>query len=453
MAGMPGMGGAAEASAGAGGAPPDCPRGSQLVDDVCEPIRLVQLALGAIHTCALLSDGTVKCWGYNASGQLGYGDTRNRSDQVPAELPPVSVTEEPGVRVIRLSAGSEHTCALLSNETVRCWGDNRTGQLGYGHKRNIGDDEVPSSVPPVSITSNPGVFAIGIATSTYDTCAVLSSGAVKCWGKNDDGQLGQGNTQMLGDDELPSTAPDVIPSALPGQRASSIVMGYAHVCVRLHQGAVQCWGSNSQGQLGMGKTPATVARIGDDEPPSSVPPVSLSTQANVITQGLSAGDFFTCARLSNGTVRCWGHNEFGELGYGNTLKIGDDELPSDAGPVAIAQGLSVTQIASGAYHTCARLSTGQLQCWGVNGGGQLGYGVRTTYIGDDEPLLPPYAVSATPGIIVHELMVGGDSTCAQLSDSNVKCWGNSSMGELGYGNTEPLGLDEKPVNIGVLRFF
>lgn len=446
--GMLDSAGSPEVPGGAGGAPPDCPPSRQRVGDDCDPMSVVQMALSALHTCALFSDSTVRCWGYNADGQLGYGDTRSRVAE-PRDLPPLSITTVPNLRVTQLAAGGEHTCALLSDSSVKCWGRNVQGQLGYGNKQSVGDDELPSSLGAVHVTTTPGIKVVALAAGSANTCALLSNGLIKCWGENSSGQLGQGNKRRLGDDELPSSAPDVVPSATAELRATSVTVGYAHVCTLLADGTVQCWGSNALGQVGLGQK----ANIGDDELPASVPPVSISADDGVTTRSLEAAELHTCALLSNGTLKCWGQGEFGQLGYGNKEDVGDDELPSGVGPVPVWAGERIEQLAAGAYHTCVRFRAGTMQCWGVNGAGQLGYGIRATYIGDDEPLPFPYAVSAAPGVIVQRIVTGGDRSCAALSDGTIKCWGNGGYGQLGYGNTESLGLDEKPVEIGVLRFF
>jgi hypothetical protein len=144
-----------------------------------------------------------------------------------------------------------------------------------------------------------------------------------------------------------------------------------------------------------------------------------------------------------GAVRCWGRGGSGELGYGNTNKIGDNEAPASAGDVNV--GGVVVQVAAGEDHTCARLSTGAVRCWGNNGTGQLGYG-NTATIGDNEA--PASAGDVNVGGAVAQLALGGEHVCALLTDGAVRCWGNNGTGQLGYGNISNVGDNETPASVG-----
>ena len=325
---------------------------TQVNSPACVAISVAELVAGGNHTCALFSDGTVKCWGENAHGQLGYGNTQDVSD--PASVGSVSVTDTPGVAVTQLWAGYEDTCALLSDQTLKCWGRSNWGQLGYGNTDDIGDDELPSSVGPISVTTTPGVTVTQIAAHYMHTCALLSDRSVACWGLAAYGQLGYGNTNNIGDDELPSSAGSVSVTSTPGARVTQIGAGLEHSCALLANGAVQCWGNNyGEGQLGYG----SMTDIGDDETPSSIGPVSITTDPAVTTIGLTVGALHTCVLLSDASVRCWGYNRQGQLGNGNTQTIGDDELPSSVGAVSITTtpGVTVAMLATGGYHSCVLL--------------------------------------------------------------------------------------------------
>jgi len=193
---------------------------------------------------------------------------------------------------------------------------------------------------------------------------------VRCWGWGAYGQLGYGNINSIGDDEAPATAGDV---NFGSGTAVQVATGGNHTCVLLDTGVVRCWGIGSLGALGYGNT----ATIGDDEDPATAGDVNVGGTA---TQ-LAAGDNHTCALLDTGDVRCWGSGQDGRLGYGNSLYIGDDEAPATAGNVNV--GGTVVQVAAGTFHTCAVLDTGAVRCWGYSADGQLGYG-NTNTIGDDE---------------------------------------------------------------------
>jgi alpha-tubulin suppressor-like RCC1 family protein len=389
----------------------------------------------------LLSDGTAKCWGDNIYGVLGYGSTDDVTD--PAAVGPVSVAANPALTVSKLSAGWYHVCAVLSDGSVKCWGYGHYAELGYGNTENVGDDELPSSVGPVSVTSDPGVSAVGLAEGFLHGCAMLSDGSVKCWGSAMG--LGLGSTEAIGDDELPSSVGPVSITANAGVTAVELAAGEAYTCALLSDGTVKCWGSNQHGQLGSGKTGVV------DDLPSSVGPVSITTTPGVFAEHLAGGFEHVCALLSDGSVKCWGNNDFGQLGYGNTDVIGDDELPSSVGPVTITTDASVraTAITAGNHHTCALLSNGTVHCWGLGSDGRLGYGdVRT--IGDDE--LPSsvgsVSVTTTSGVGVEQIAAGGNHTCAILSDGSLECWGYNHHGQLGYGNTDNIGDDELPSTVG-----
>ena len=219
--------------------------------------KVIQLSAGAWHTCAVLDTGKLKCWGYGADGQLGYGNLNNIGDD-PGEMPPPDVPLPNLVKYV--SAGERHTCAILTGGKVRCWGKGGA-KLGYAM---AGDFPNAGTLPgDVSI----GGSATQLATGQAQTCALLDTGDVRCWGDGGLGELGYGNTDSIGDDELPST---VGPVALPA-KAVEISAGSACTCARLENGAVYCWGYGSAGRLGYGNT----NDIGDNETPTSAGPVSI----------------------------------------------------------------------------------------------------------------------------------------------------------------------------------
>jgi len=291
------------------------------------------ISFGYAHACALLSTGAVKCWGYNISGQLGDGTSGTN------RLTPVSVSTL-GAGVTVISAGGSSTCALLSSGAVKCWGANGDGRLGDG---STTDSNIPVSVSGL----NSGVIAISVGGSS--TCALLSSGAVKCWGANGDGQLGDG-----------STTDSNIPGSVSGLSSgvTAISVGGSSACALLSTGAVKCWGLNSFGQLGDGSTT------------NRLTPVDVSGLSSGVT-AISASYLHSCALLSTGAVKCWGANGDGRIGDGTTT--------GRLTPVSVS-GLSsgVTAISVGLFSTCALLSTGAVKCWGDNTLGELGDGTSGT---------------------------------------------------------------------------
>ena len=151
--------------------------------------------------------------------------------------------------------------------------------------------------------------------------------------------------------------------------------------------------------------------------------------------------------LDDATVRCWGFGGNGRLGYGNTTEVGDDEAPGSVGPVDVGVGRTVTQITAGDFHTCALLDDATVRCWGWGGNGRLGYG-NTTNVGDDEVPGSVGPVDVGVGRTAVQIAAGDSHTCALLDEATVRCWGNGSFGQLGYGNTDSIGDDEAPGSVG-----
>ncbi|CAA9512474.1 MAG: hypothetical protein AVDCRST_MAG53-2656, partial [uncultured Solirubrobacteraceae bacterium] len=274
------------------------------------------LDVGRFHSCALLPSAGVRCWGYGADGSLGYGNRATiGDDETPAAAGPVELGA--GRTGVALSAGDFHTCALLDDGAVRCWGFGGDGRLGTASNAAIGDDETPASLSPVDI----GGRAKAITAGGNHSCAILDDGNVRCWGFGLDGQLGYGNADYIGDNEAPSVVAPVKLGA--GRTARAITAGRLHTCALLDDQTVRCWGANGNGQLGYG----TRESVGENETPDAVGPVKLGRPAIA----LSAGGFHTCALLDDGTVRCWGFGLDGRLGYNNNDNVGDDESPGSAG--------------------------------------------------------------------------------------------------------------------------
>ncbi len=160
------------------------------------------ITAGGLHTCALLDDGTVRCWGDGANGRLGYGNENTIGDVgTPDTAGPVRLG--PGRTAAAISAGEAHTCALLDDGNVRCWGLGASGRLGYGNPHNVGDIETPDVVGPVDLGR--GRTAVAISAGKRHTCARLDDGHVRCWGDGANGQMGYCNQDSVGDDELPGS--------------------------------------------------------------------------------------------------------------------------------------------------------------------------------------------------------------------------------------------------------
>jgi alpha-tubulin suppressor-like RCC1 family protein len=350
---------------------------------------------GSQHTCALTSTGGVKCWGLNDYGQLGDGTVVSRNT-------PVDVSGL-GAGVVAVSGGGRHTCALTSAGGVKCWGRNNYGQLGDG---TLSDRHTPVDVS--GLTS--GVTAI--SAGGYHTCALLSSGAVKCWGRNNRGQLGDGTTTNR------SAAVNVggLAGAIAVSAGGSDLQG-GHTCALTGAGGAKCWGRNDLGQLGDGTT-------SDRHQPTDVAGLGSGTAE------VHAGRYHSCARTNSGAVKCWGWNISGQLGNGTTTT---SNVPVDV----IGLQSDVTSLAAGGLHSCATSANGGARCWGANTSGQLGDGTTSMRS-------KPVSVLQTPGgpplLGIGAVAAGGSlltdgHTCAVMTAGGIKCWGLNGSGQVGDGTT------------------
>ena len=335
--------------------------------DIGAGFTATAISSGGYHTCAIRNDGSVVCWGFGGDGRLGYGNRENvGDDETPGSVGAVDLG--PGAKAKAISAGGGHTCAILDDGTVRCWGFGYSGQLGYGATSNVGDGAPDLSVATAgAVDLGAGHTATAISAGARHTCAILDDGSVRCWGNGGSGRLGNGSSDNVGDDETPGS---VAPVDLgPGRTATSISAGDNHSCAILDDGGVRCWGYGYSGQLGYGAQ----GNVGD-VPSSSVAaagPVDLGAGATAVA--ISAGASHTCAILGGGGVVCWGYGAEGRLGYGATGNIGDRTTPGSAGRVDLGPGRTAIAISAGGRHTCARLDDGSVRCWGYGGNGRLGY--------------------------------------------------------------------------------
>ena len=325
--------------------------------------KALSLVAGEYHTCALVEGGKVRCWGRSPNGQLGLASTQSIGDNEQ----PWSVSDVPiGAKVEALAAGRSHTCALVTGGKVRCWGAGTGGALGYGNVDHIGDNETPASAGDVMV----GGVALQIAAGESYTCAIVDNGKVRCWGLGTNGTLGLGNTANIGDNELPSSA-DPLSLGTPAKR---IAAGRRHTCIIATDDSVLCWGLNSNGQLGIG----SVAALGDNETPGAGGAVNIGDDKPI---DLALSYASTCALLDSGKVRCWGNATYGQTGKADILQIGDDEAPVTIEPIDI--GAPITQISASWYQVCTRGQDYGVRCWGRSEFGQLGYG-NLDNVGDDE---------------------------------------------------------------------
>lgn len=348
---------------------------------------------GNEHTCGVTSAGGVKCWGYNYYAQLGDGTLTDR-------LTPVSVS---GLAsgVVAIAAGFYHSCALTSAGGVKCWGAGGYGQVGDG-------TTIRQRLTPVDVTGlTSGVRAI--SGSSNHTCALTVEGGVKCWGYNLTGQLGDGTTTNRS-----------VPVNVTGL-ASGVVAISAngfHTCALLTSGGVKCWGNNNYGELG------------DGTETNRTTPVDVSGLTSGVT-AIAAGYYHTCALTSGGGIKCWGSNFYGGLGDGTTT---DRVVPVDVS--GLASGARV--VAGGYAHTCALTGSGGVKCWGQGYGGQLGNGTST----NSSTPVDVSGLSSEVGVVAP----GYGHTCASIA-SGIQCWGGNTKGMLGDGTTT-----DRPTPVNVVGF-
>lgn len=378
-------GGSATGSGGAAGVGNDPGAGGATGNFVPPAPRL---ALGGPHSCALKLDGTVACWGRNDHGELGNGDFSTTTPPGLAEAVPVTGLQ--GVAAI--SSGLYHSCALLDDASIACWGAGYAGQLG--------DDDFhvnDAGVATPRVVALEGVKQVGAAGE--NTCALLLDGTVRCWGDNLFGQLG--------DDSTDDSALPVVVQGLSG--VAKLAVGRFQTCALMDDATVQCWGYGGvNGGSSINVLTAT--------------PIAGITGAT----DLVAGDSFACAVVASGAVRCWNEGDVGQLGDG----MSND---SNTTPVDVTGLSGVVQLSAGARHVCAIDAQQAVWCWGDGEFGQLGDGIF--HNGFPNFVTEPVGAELLTDVV--EVACGADHTCVRTSTDEVLCLGLGTHGQLGDGGFYP----------------
>ena len=348
--------------------------------------RATQITAGGANTCALTTSGGVKCWGYGGSGQLGNGLTPF------TQSTPVNVVDTGGSGTLsgitQITAGNSHTCALTTSGGVKCWGYGSNGQLGNGL--------TPSAQStPVDVVATGGSGTLSgitqVTAGTQHTCALTTSGGVKCWGYGFYGRLGNGatSTQSTPVDVTGSGAQTGFPAALTvtatddtGSTNTSVNLtevstpwfSYPNALFTMGQDQQQLapvvqGGSGTKGFSVSGTLPDGVTF---DQGSGTFTGPGASAWNFRATQ-ITAGKYHTCALTTSGGVKCWGYGFYGQLGNGATS---DQSTPVDVVATGGSGTLSgITQVTAGGFHTCALTTSGGVKCWGYGGNGQLGNGL------------------------------------------------------------------------------
>ena len=354
------------------------------------------VAIGWRHTCALLANGDVKCWGDNQRGQLGDGTLLQR--EVPVTVQGL------GAGVTGLALGDVHSCAVFGSGSVMCWGDNSVAQVGNG----------TTSPTPVTTPVSVGSLTSAQSITSFDahTCALLSGGAIKCWGLNNASQLGDGTAVTAPTPVSVLNAPGG--TAVTGYQA--VAAGYRHTCAINGGGGAECWGGNVAGA------------IGDDDVVTRTTPVAVLGLTGGV-QGIDAGYNLSCAKLSGGVIKCWGDNTWGQVGDGTAAGYSTNaSVASRLTPVSVSLQQSPHQVAVGGEFACAR-TVSTVQCWGLNRLGQLGDDRVPVF---DRPFAAPGPLGLQAG--VAKVYARSESTCALMADASLRCWGANHYGAVGDGS-------------------
>ena len=405
---------------------------------------------------------------------------------LPANQFPDAIGLPQSRQAVALDAGGSIVCAIFALGEAACWGNNTYGRLGnnntgvvntsiplgvrisggprltnatqkistwyyhtcslvsdgimcWGQNSNgqLGDDSVTTRAFAANVSSI--AAALDVAVGNEFTCAVVTDGKVQCWGKNQYGKLGTGNF-TLDPDTNPSNSGNTARRLMPvnttidgtaGNSATTIDLASHHACAVMDDSGVKCWGQNNYGQLG------------DDTLVNKAGPVSVlynDSVSNVPLTGAVAvtlGTSHSCALLGDGTLRCWGYGNNGRLGNGGSVNS------SLAVPVSGITGAdaatSATAFNAGDSHTCALMGDGMVKCWGSNGNGRLGNRNTTSQN------TPVDVIGIFPGNPAIAVAAGSQITCVTLSGGNMRCWGYNAIGQLGDGSTininRPVGVD------------
>ena len=401
-------------------------------------MNLSQIWSGFYHTCVVTASGNVKCWGRNDSGQLGDNEWTKKLNPVYVDASKGSSTHLSDI--VQIETGFYHTCTLTTSGNVKCWGKNNSMQLGLGDNKNVPKNHPLDVVDGRnSTTLLSGV--VQISAGGNHTCALTSSGNVKCWGYGGYGQLGD-------DGNFGSDFPtDVVAADGSDSSLANIVQvstGGHHSCALDNSGDVKCWGRNNYGQLGNGNRndknhPETV--MVRDENNNSIP-------LSGIVQ-IASGGAHTCALTMSGRVKCWGQGHFGEMGNGSFRRFNER-------PVSVASLTNAVQISAVKYHTCALTSSGNIKCWGLTGYGQLGNGVKNNTSKHRPVNVVEGENTKTPLSGIIQISSGGEHSCGLNSSGNIKCWGRNNYGQLGNGGSSykvyPVSVvddNDTPIQVGM----
>jgi len=350
------------------------------------------VAGGFQHTCGLLGSGVAYCWGFNGSFQLGTGAVNER-DSLPR---PVAG----GLEFTSIDAGEGHSCGITRAGAAYCWGSGQNDGA-------LGNDTV--DVSPVPVPVDGGLKFKAITLGRTHTCGLTTAGAAYCWGNNDFGKLGADSTALSVRTPVPVAG---------GHTFTTIAAGDYHTCAIAVGGAAFCWGANDFGALGTGDTSSRSSH-----------PVPAAVAGGLKFRAIDGGNVHTCGLTTGGDVYCWGSGAWGQVGNGS-----HSDQPT---PVKVGGGQTYTAVSVGTNHSCALAVGGTLYCWGGDGAAQLGGTASETCIYGPGPT-DNFPCTSTPivaagGQEFRALSAGGFHTCAVGTGGGAYCWGSNNDGQVGNG--------------------
>ncbi|MGB1957477.1 MAG: RCC1 domain-containing protein, partial [Candidatus Poseidoniaceae archaeon] len=365
-----------------------------------------KISSGGQHTCAILDNGEMKCWGMNTYGQLGIGFNIGGVSSNGNHLQPPSITIDFGTgrTPVKVSSGGLHACALLDNDDVKCWGSRGEGRLGIGGSGSGTEPEPPTTAINFGTSSK----VIDVGAGGQHSCALLENGDVKCWGRAYRYRLGLTSSSDFYQPGLSAILPT-------GRTAVAMDVGLQGAsCVILDSGNVSCWG----------------------EPHGSYQPyVEIGVGTGRQAVAISVGDDHYCIILDNGDLKCWGSDQYGQLGDGGPAWSTSNPTSVSAPPstaINLGAGRTAVALATGERHTCAILDNGEVKCWGGDSYGQLGNGPTITA---NQGSPSSTSVDLGTGRTAVAISAGNHHTCAILDNGDMKCWGGDYRGQLGDGGT------------------
>jgi alpha-tubulin suppressor-like RCC1 family protein len=377
----------------------DCQSGYFCSAGTCH-LAAIAIATGEWHVCVLLSDGTVRCWGSDFSGELGNGMSQDTG--FTSSATPVSVIGLPGP-ASAIAAGNDSTCALIKSDgSVWCWGDGSSGQLGNGSIPTTNSLGVSTPVK-AGLSGAASVIAMGLG----QVCAIVS-GSVYCWGGDGNGEVGNGQFTSAG---------VLSPTKVAGvSGATALGCGYYHTCAGGGT-SVWCWGDNAYGELGNNQFNDPTTSEG-----SATAQAIVTGMKGTSVQTLSGGSNTSCGLFSGGGtpggVFCWGENDLGELGTGTVTTTTPGGIPDPQATIGLT---SPTIVNAGGNEVCAVNSSGALLCWGD----------RTDMSGATYMFPTPGAVAGLPSRAIAISSASAPFACALVADGSAWCWGGNLYGVLG----------------------